>query len=68
MSPQADARPTKRLFIQMLTRDLALEDAVLDLIDNSIDSLLTSSIFSSFEDLVKKAHQPQLPRPFHKSG
>jgi hypothetical protein len=36
----ADARPTKRFFIQNLTRDLTLEDAVLDLVDNSVDSLI----------------------------
>ncbi len=42
MSPellQASAFPTKRFFIDMLTRDIALEDALLDLVDNSIDAL-----------------------------
>lgn len=32
-----DAMPTKELFVHVLTRDIRLEDAVLDLIDNSID-------------------------------
>jgi len=36
---QASAFPTKRFFIEMLTRDLSLEDALLDLVDNSIDAL-----------------------------
>lgn len=30
--------PTKELFIEMLTRDISLEDAIIDLIDNSIDA------------------------------
>jgi hypothetical protein len=32
-----DASPTKEFFIEMLTRDIKLEKAILDLIDNSID-------------------------------
>jgi hypothetical protein len=36
----ADARPTKSFFIQNLTRDLTLEDAILDLVDNAVDSLI----------------------------
>lgn len=37
-SQRINASPTKAFFIQNLTRDLALEDAILDLVDNSIDS------------------------------
>lgn len=33
-----DASPTKEFFIHMLTRDVALERAIIDLIDNSVDS------------------------------
>ena len=29
--------PTKRFFVSMLTRDIELKDAILDLVDNSID-------------------------------
>lgn len=36
----ADARPEKHLFLEMFVRDLTLEDAILDLIDNSVDSLI----------------------------
>jgi hypothetical protein len=36
----ADASPEKRLFLEMFTRDLSLEDCILDLIDNSIDALI----------------------------
>lgn len=31
------AEPTKAFFVDMLTRDIALEQAVLDLVDNSVD-------------------------------
>jgi hypothetical protein len=33
----ADAHPTKSFFVRMITRDIALQDCILDLIDNSID-------------------------------
>jgi hypothetical protein len=39
----ADASPEKRLFISLLTRDISLVDAVLDLIDNSINSAIIQS-------------------------
>ncbi|VWM12269.1 ATP-binding protein [Burkholderia lata] len=32
-----NAHPTKTFFVDMLTRDIALEQAVLDLVDNSVD-------------------------------
>lgn len=35
--PKADANPTKAFFVRMITRDISLEDCILDLIDNSID-------------------------------
>jgi hypothetical protein len=34
---KAAAYPTKNFFVKMITRDIALEDSILDLIDNSID-------------------------------
>ena len=37
----ADASPEKRLFISLLTRDISLEAAFLDLIDNSVNAALT---------------------------
>jgi hypothetical protein len=42
MNQFADAHPRKRFFLEMFTRDIALEDTVLDLIDNSIDGLIRS--------------------------
>ena len=35
---QAKANPTKKFFVNMITRDISLEDSILDLIDNSVDS------------------------------
>lgn len=34
------ANPAKRFFVEMLTRDIDLDDAILDLLDNSLDGLL----------------------------
>ncbi|MGG5890705.1 ATP-binding protein [Falsiroseomonas sp. HC035] len=39
-SDQAEARPTKRFFVSMLTRDINLADAILDLLDNCLDGAL----------------------------
>ena len=35
---RANADPTKHFFVEMITRDITLEDSILDLIDNSVDS------------------------------
>lgn len=35
---KADATPKKEFFVRMLTRDISLQDCILDLIDNSIDA------------------------------
>ena len=37
---RAIADPTKRFFVSSLTRDISAQDAILDLIDNSIDGIL----------------------------
>jgi hypothetical protein len=34
---KAVANPTKAFFVRMITRDISLEDCILDLIDNSVD-------------------------------
>ncbi|GGA01899.1 hypothetical protein GCM10010923_08260 [Blastomonas marina] len=39
---EAKANPEKRLFISLLTRDIPLADAFLDLVDNSINSVLAN--------------------------
>ena len=40
---KAIAIPTKQFFVSMLTRDISLSDAILDLIDNCLDGALRSS-------------------------
>lgn len=40
MSISANAQPEKRLFISLLTRDLSLVDAFLDILDNSINAAM----------------------------
>ena len=39
---KANASPTKDFFVSMLTRDISLPDAILDLVDNSLDGVLRS--------------------------
>lgn len=39
---RVDASPTKEFFISMITRDISLEDCILDLLDNSIDGARAS--------------------------
>ncbi|WP_161539653.1 ATP-binding protein [Paramagnetospirillum kuznetsovii] len=37
MADQAKALPTKRFFVRMITRDISIEDCILDLLDNALD-------------------------------
>lgn len=37
-----DTQPVKRFFVEMLTRDIAIEDAILDLLDNCVDGIIRS--------------------------
>ena len=46
-----DASPTKEFFVEMLTRDVRLSMAILDLIDNCIDGALRMREGGSFEGL-----------------
>jgi hypothetical protein len=39
----AKAIPTKKFFVSMLTRDISLADAILDLVDNCLDGALRSA-------------------------
>lgn len=39
-SDRAEAKPTKQFFVSMLTRDISLDDAILDLLDNCLDGAL----------------------------
>jgi len=58
----ADASPEKHLFLEMFIRDLTLEDSILDLVDNSIDSLIRERNISVSEALEPVATNPDLPR------
>jgi hypothetical protein len=40
--------PTKRFFVSMLTRDIELDDAILDLIDNSVDGAMRQNAGKAF--------------------
>src|SRR5262245_25764588 len=40
---KANANPSKRFFTETLPRDISLSDCVLDLIDNSVHSLVSSA-------------------------
>jgi hypothetical protein len=40
ITAKAIAEPTKRFFVSMLTRDISLSDAILDLVDNCLDGAL----------------------------
>ncbi len=51
--PEANANPEKRFFIELMTRDIALDDAILDLIDNSVDSLVRSKDIDLYKDFIK---------------
>jgi len=39
----AQAAPTKQFFVSMLTRDISLSDAILDLVDNCLDGALRTA-------------------------
>lgn len=47
--PEIDAEPTKAFFVDMLTRDIPLEQAILDLVDNSVDAAKSASQGGSLE-------------------
>ena len=40
---RAQASPTKQFFVSMLTRDISLSDAILDLVDNCLDGVLRTA-------------------------
>lgn len=43
MATSANGAPTKEFFVEMLTRDIDLNDAILDLLDNCLDGVVRSS-------------------------
>ena len=59
---QADASPEKRLFISLLTRDITMKAAFLDLIDNSINSALEpfAESLRTADDYVDALHNESI--------
>ncbi|MCB0747310.1 MAG: ATP-binding protein [Ignavibacteriae bacterium] len=63
MKKLIDASPTKSLFIDNFTRDISLEDAILDLIDNSVDAYIkTRDVDVSKNMLFYKGERPTKSR------
>ena len=57
MSEFASARPAKHFFFEMFTRDISLEDCVLDLIDNSVDSLVKTRDINISSDAISPTNK-----------
>jgi hypothetical protein len=63
-----NASPTKRFFVSMLTRDIELKDAILDLLDNCIDGILRQSRGMPAKDKPYEGHWAKVtanPREFN---
>jgi len=66
LTDKANALPTKRFFLDNFIKDIGLEDAILDLADNSVDSILrTYGIEISPDLLIDQNFQvpEDLPEP-----
>lgn len=55
-----EASPSKEFFIDMLTRDITLIEAILDLVDNSIHSVIRSADLDVMRIFVGKARAKRL--------
>lgn len=53
-----DATPVKSFFVEMLTRDIELSDAILDLLDNCVDGILRQRKNSSGEKPYSSGEKP----------
>lgn len=56
----AKAHPSKAFFIEMLTRDISLSDCILDLVDNSIHSLITRTKLDVSQHLFSGTNAQQV--------
>src|ERR1039457_7248814 len=56
----AHADPTKAFFIDFLTRDIALSVCILDLIDNSVHSLIAGSTLDVSHHLIAGTKAPRI--------
>ena len=59
--PDANANPEKRFFIDLITLDISLEDAILDLIDNAVDSLIRTRGIDPYKNLIHPNDAPAEP-------
>ena len=64
----ASAIPHKRFFLEMFTRDISLQDCILDLIDNSIDGFIRSNNVNldiaellAWNETTRKTNTPSSP-------
>lgn len=54
--PDVNASPVKSFFVTMLTRDISLSDAILDLLDNCVDGILRMNKSASEKEPYKGFH------------
>ena len=52
-----DVTPPKRFFVEMLTRDIELEDAILDLLDNCVDGAVRANSSKRRKPASKDAYE-----------
>ena len=57
MAERVAASPSKAFFVRMLTRDISLEDAILDLLDNCVDGILRQ-LSTEANDGTLKSEKP----------
>ena len=51
---KADATPTKDFFVRMITKDISLEDCLLDLVDNCLDGARRTIVANVEDDQITK--------------
>ncbi len=58
--PNANANPERRFFIDLITRDISLEDAILDMIDNAVDSLVRTNNINLYSEFINPVEGTRL--------
>jgi len=54
---KVDAFPAKAFFVKMLTRDISLEDAIMDLIDNCVDGIIRTKWATGIPEEMEKPYE-----------
>ena len=65
MTEYVNAAPAKRFFVEMLIRDIRLEDAIIDLVDNAIDSLIRHKEIDLSTMVTEVNKRPFASEPSH---